>query len=707
MRRINAGMVLALLILIAIGAFSYASIIRVSTASLERAQSRQTILLLEELNSQLKDVEADQRGDPSGTSRSAAARTQLVGAIKNRVAEIEKILRNSPEQAHRLQTLQPQIDELLLGFEEPPGAPPAAAERSTASRAGVALVGRLRPQLEEMARIETLRLEERARTAERMTLQARVLVPALTLFASGLVGVAALFMSRNAARRRSAEQSLRQSEQRFRATIGQAGLGIAQTTLDGQYFLVNPKFCDTLQYTPEELLKMNFREVTHPDFVSGDLAGLKRLLSAEIQYYSTEKQYVRKDGSQIWGNITVSLVRNSDGAPDHFVVTMEDISQRRLIEERFRATIDQAAIGICQVTPEGHFVLANRKLCEIVQYTPEELRSRTFQDLTHPDSLLENLAGLNQLRAGEIPSYTAEKQYLRKDGVAIWANVNVSLVRKANGAADHFVVTVEDISERRRIRDELVRSEERLRDRTRELLASNAAIGEKNKALENSNRDLEDFAYIASHDLKEPLRGIANYASFLLEDYQCKLDEEGERKLKTLPRLAQHMEKLIDSLLYYSRVGKVDLALRPTDLNSVIHSVVDSLQVSLQETKTEVKLSEPLPETFCDQVRVAEVFSNLITNAMKYNDKSHRWIEIGYTREKEKTFYVRDNGIGIRNEHQDSIFRIFKRLHGRDKFGGGTGLGLTVVKKIVERHGGRVWVESTYGQGSTFYFTLQ
>jgi len=707
MRRTNVGMVLALLILIAIGALSYASIIRISTASLERAQSGQTKLLLEQLLSELKDVEADQRGGSSGPSRSAADRARLIGKIKKWVAEIQRILVNSPEQARRFQTLEPRIDELLLEFDQEPDPARTATDRLAASRAGVARVEEFRPPLEEMGRIETLRLEERARTAKRMTLQARLLVPALTLFASGLVGLAALFMSRNAARRRRAEQLLRQSEQRFRATIGQAGLGIAQMTLAGQYFLANPKFCDTLQYTPEELLKMNFREVTHPDSLNSNLAGLKRLQSGEIHYYSTEKQYVRKDGSSIWANITVSLVRNSDGAADHFVVTMEDISQRRLIEERFRATIDQAAIGIAQQTPDGHYLLTNRKFCDILQYTPEELQGKTFQDITHPDSLIENLVGLNQLRGCEIPSYTTEKQYLRKDGSAVWANVTVSLVRKASGAADYFVVTAEDISERRRIRDELVKSEERLQDRTRELLASNMAIGDKNKALENSNRDLEDFAYIASHDLKEPLRGIANYASFLLEDYQGKLDEEGERKLRTLPRLAQHMEALIDSLLYYSRVGKVDLALQTTDLNTVVHSVTDSLQVSLQETNTEVKVPQSLPETFCDQVRVAELFRNLITNAIKYNDKSSRWIEIGCTKEQEKTFYVRDNGIGIRKEHQDSIFRIFKRLHGRDKFGGGTGLGLTVVKKIVERHGGRVWVESTYGQGSTFYFTLQ
>lgn len=275
-----------------------------------------------------------------------------------------------------------------------------------------------------------------------------------------------------------------------------------------------------------------------------------------------------------------------------------------------------------------------------------------------------------------------------------------------------------------------------------------------NAELERSNSELDAFAYIASHDLKEPLRGIHNYSSFLIEDYADVLQEEGTLKLQTLMRLTQRMENLIDSLLHFSRVGRVELRMQTTNLNEVVKKVVDLLSISFKETQVDIRIPRTLPSIPCDRIQINEVFSNLIGNAIKYNDKPHKWVEIGFldfTQENEtdagqpqgmaptelvlpqqdsssnalvvKTnslspispdqslspvvFYVRDNGIGIQEKHLDAIFRIFKRLHPPSKYGGGTGVGLTITKKIVERHGGRIWVKSNYGEGSTFYFTLQ
>ena len=246
------------------------------------------------------------------------------------------------------------------------------------------------------------------------------------------------------------------------------------------------------------------------------------------------------------------------------------------------------------------------------------------------------------------------------------------------------------------------------------------ALAEQAKQLARSNTELSDFAYIASHDLKEPLRGIRNYADFFIEDYGEQFDEEARGRLETIVRLTKRLEELIETLLYYSRVGRVDLAMAETDLRQVVDNVLDSLQMSLRESKTEVRIPKPLPTMLCDQARVAEIFRNLVTNAMKYNDKEEKWIEIGFEQTSENTngdaaaqaagpvvFHVRDNGIGIPERHLDSVFRIFRRLHGRDKYGGGTGAGLTVVKKVVERHEGRIWVDSCVGEGTTFYFTLQ
>jgi len=232
----------------------------------------------------------------------------------------------------------------------------------------------------------------------------------------------------------------------------------------------------------------------------------------------------------------------------------------------------------------------------------------------------------------------------------------------------------------------------------------------RNDELEQTNRELDDFAYIASHDLKEPLRGIHNYAQFLLEDYAGRLDDQGAAKLRTLVRLSRRMETLIDSLLHYSRLGRGDLTFTSVDVNELLAEILDLHAVTLREKHIEVRVPGRLPAVRADRDRLGEVLANLITNAVKYNDKPDRWIEIGTVEPADRadavTFYVRDNGIGIQERHLDTVFRIFKRLHARDEFGGGTGAGLTIVRKIIDRHQGRVWIESTPGVGTTVYFSL-
>jgi chemotaxis family two-component system sensor kinase Cph1 len=236
-----------------------------------------------------------------------------------------------------------------------------------------------------------------------------------------------------------------------------------------------------------------------------------------------------------------------------------------------------------------------------------------------------------------------------------------------------------------------------------------------NFELQRSNEELDSFAYIASHDLKEPLRGIHNYANFLMEDYAEILDEEGISKLETLVRLTQRMEDLINSLLQLSRLGRADLIRQPVDLNELVQQAISTLTISRPDLGVDFRMPRPLPVVECDRNQVIELFTNLISNAIKYNDKAEKWVEIGFLNGRDQrgaeyretpVFYVRDNGIGIAQEHLEKIFQIFRRLHGRDEFGGGTGAGLTIARKIVERHGGRIWIESTVNRGTTFYFTL-
>ena len=244
-------------------------------------------------------------------------------------------------------------------------------------------------------------------------------------------------------------------------------------------------------------------------------------------------------------------------------------------------------------------------------------------------------------------------------------------------------------------------------------------ISALNVDLTSSNEELDAFAYVASHDLKEPLRGIHRYAHQLLETAE-EFKAENRNRLESLMRLTMRMDSLLDSLLHYSRVGRTNLEFEMVNLNDVVADALEMVGVRRNSTSVVVAFERPLPTVLCDLVRVREIFSNLISNGLKYNRDPLQRIDLGYLQpdepgqrpnmpaeaDGETIYYVRDNGIGVEARHFEQIFRMFKRLHGRDEFGGGVGAGLTVVKKVVSRHGGHVWLDSTLNHGSTFYFTL-
>jgi len=244
---------------------------------------------------------------------------------------------------------------------------------------------------------------------------------------------------------------------------------------------------------------------------------------------------------------------------------------------------------------------------------------------------------------------------------------------------------------------------------SRVILQPAEALARLNAALERSNRQLDAFAALTAHDLREPLRGIQQYAEFLREDYAALIDDEGNAKLQTIRRLATRMTDLIESLLYYARVENSDVAMVPADLGAVVAEVCDLLHVRIAADHVTIRIPRPLPVILCDHSGLMEVYNNLLTNALKYTESSERWIELGYreaTEDAPLALYVRDNGIGIPQTEHQRIFGLFTRLHERDAYGGGSGIGLLLVQRIIERHGGRIWVESTPGSGTTFWFTL-
>ena len=222
--------------------------------------------------------------------------------------------------------------------------------------------------------------------------------------------------------------------------------------------------------------------------------------------------------------------------------------------------------------------------------------------------------------------------------------------------------------------------------------------------LKQSNEALDDFAYIVAHDLKEPLRGISSHSRFLLEDYEDVLDDDGKKRLGRLMTLTNNLQKIIEELLYFSRLGREKLAIQKNDLRKIAESAKETFELSNGEV---IDIAENLPVVPCNSVQMNKVFFNLINNGLKYNTSAPKKIEIGVdNKEDQYIFYVRDNGIGIESEFHDVVFQIFKRLNSEKEFGGGSGAGLAFVKKIIEKHNGKIWIESQKNVGTTVFFTL-
>jgi PAS domain S-box-containing protein len=381
-----------------------------------------------------------------------------------------------------------------------------------------------------------------------------------------------------------------------------------------------------------------------------------------------------------------------EGKVQGIAILGEDLSRRRVAEEalraseqQFHAIFDLAPIGIAQTSLDGRYLVVNQRLAAITGYSRYELTSGTsYLDITHPDDRARNGALLQQLLAAEIPSYSLEKRYIRKDGTVVWARNSVALVYDREGAAIGTIGIVEDMNEQ-------ILAAQRLADSERQLRQSNA--------------DLTHFAYAVSHDLREPLRTMSACSQLLSLKHGALLDENARQLLNYISDGAARMDALLRDLLVYTQASQQSGPPPRADAGTILQEVVRSLSASIVESQAEV-ISTTLPSVGAHPIHLTQIFQNLLANALRYrNPSAPPRIHIASVfAEGHHQFQVADNGIGIDPDKSDYVFGMFKRLHSREL--SGSGLGLALCKRIVESYSGRIWVESVPGQGSTFYFTL-
>ena len=473
--------------------------------------------------------------------------------------------------------------------------------------------------------------------------------------------------------------------------------GLHVLNLDGIITMENPAAERMFGYAPGELLGRPAHATIHhhradgSGFPVGQCPIHATLRDGKVRKVENDL-FWRKDGTSFSVEYTVSPVLDEKGACSGAVVTFRDLTERKKAENdmaRLAAIVTSSQAAIMSKTLDGIITSWNSAAGRLFGYTEQEMIGKPMTRIFPPDRLHEEAEILLRIAAGERIEHL-ETVRIRRDGTPFHISATISPIRDAAGRITGASVIARDITERRKA-DEQVR-----------LLNESLAL--QAREVELANKELSDFAYVVSHDLKAPLRGVASLAGWLSADYGGKLGAEGKEQLDLMVGRVKRMNALIDGILTYSRAGRSRERRVEMDLARLVPNVIDMLAAPAH---IRVEITAPLPRVIIEPTKAQQVFQNLLSNAIKYMDKPQGLIRVGCEPDGENfwRFSVADNGPGIEGKYFERIFQLFQTLAPRDSVEG-TGVGLALVKRIVEMESGRVWLESRPGEGATFYFTL-
>ncbi len=448
---------------------------------------------------------------------------------------------------------------------------------------------------------------------------------------------------------------------------------------------------ELLGYGPQEFPDRPglWKDHIHPEDLRILSPELSRLL--EEGHCRMEYRFRHKDGHYLWIYDEAQLVRDDSGKPIETIGFVTDITDRKLTEialweseERYRILVETSPDAIALLDLDLNVIMVNPQTLNLFGYeSADEMVGRNAREfspamIARIDTDMEILMESGSMAAFD---YVLKK----KNGDTFFAAVRASFIKDENGHPTAIICVTRDITDRKSVESELKQLAQELK---------------------RSNADLEQFAYVASHDLQAPLRNIEGFVKLFARRYGVKLDEGARELIQFIGDGARNMQMLIKDLLEYSRVTTKGKEFQRLESSLVLAKAVARLHADIEENHAEVIYDKQMPAIMADFSQIVSLFQNLIGNAIKYKSVSpprvYISVELG---EKEWIFSVRDNGIGIDPKDCDRIFGVFQRLHASSEYPG-TGIGLALCKRIVERHGGRIWVESELGKGSTFYFTL-
>jgi PAS domain S-box-containing protein len=465
----------------------------------------------------------------------------------------------------------------------------------------------------------------------------------------------------------------------YKIVTEEGPMAIAVVEKSGKLKYVNQQFADLLGYTVEELQQKTFQEITHPDDLNSDLEMYEKLCNKEITSYSLQKRYYCRRGEIVWANLHVSIASEKDDLALAMVYNISDIkaNQSRLEDEslRFASAVDQGLVGLWVWDIQTDDLQWNRSMNVLYGTSYPQFSgkaSQSFFPVIHEDDLDEVNRSI-QSAIEDKEHFYAEFRIYREDTKEIrYILGNGGVFESPLTGKKYLVGTNIDITRLKKAQEELIASK----------------------------NELESFAYAISHDLKAPLRGVENLSQWIVEDMGDSLSEDISHKIGLLRDRVGRMQKLIDGLLEFSRIGRTDTLVSSANAGSIIEDSINLYKSN--SVKFIVQNDMPVIET--NVIRFSQIVSNLVDNAIKHAEANSLQIEIGCDEvDSQYRFYVKDNGKGIDKRHHKSIFDMFTKLSPKDL--GGTGAGLALVKRIVEQNDGYTWVESEPGKGACFYWT--